>query len=242
MENIVFDLGGVLLTWDASLLASRVFPKADSATIHQLAQFTKLPVWRELDRGNISLQQAISAHCKGNNMLEEYLRNMPHFIYQLVKGIDIMNRVQQAGKFKTFVLSNYNKEYLHVVKERFDWFEGFDGMVFSCDVGAVKPEKKIYQELIDRYDLDPEKTVFIDDKEENIEAAKKLGIHGILCDDHDHVVKELIRLNVLKDNDGLNCSILQNTPPPPPVFLLQKTQGLSNHYAPDDSLATTRRL
>jgi putative hydrolase of the HAD superfamily len=201
MENLVFDLGGVLLTWDPELLARRVF-QARNYNSERVLAITKHPAWKSLDRGEISLDQAFARFTTNdsddNSVLEikEFLYNMPHFIYQLVEGIKILKWAQQAG-YRTFVLSNYNREYFNVVKQRFDWFEGFDGMIMSFDVGFVKPEKEIYQSLLDRFELDPRKTVFIDDKLENVKAAENFGITGVVCDHHTNVVQALQSLGVL---------------------------------------------
>ena len=55
----------------------------------------------------------------------------------------------------------------------------FDGKIISGEAGIVKPDLEIYKLLINRNDLNPQHTAFIDDKEENIRAAELLGIHGI---------------------------------------------------------------
>ena len=61
----------------------------------------------------------------------------------------------------------------------------FDGEVVSCEEHTVKPEPQIYRILLERYGLQPDETLFIDDRRANIEAAEALGIHGRLFDSHD---------------------------------------------------------
>ena len=71
-----------------------------------------------------------------------------------------------------------------------------DGAVFSCQVKQIKPEPDIYQTLIKRYNLDPQKSVFLDDRKENCEAARKQGIHAIQFESFKQAAAELEKLGV----------------------------------------------
>ena len=75
------------------------------------------------------------------------------------------------------VLAHFRwKEYLH----EFEFEENVDGSVISYQVKCIKPQKRIYEELINKYAIVPEKAVFFDDKQENIDTAIKCGIKGIV--------------------------------------------------------------
>ena len=85
----------------------------------------------------------------------------------------------KARGYRVYMLSNLAKEsydYIH----RYDFFNELDGGVFSYQERVCKPEEKIYRTLLERYALQPEETLFFDDSAENIEAAQRLGIHGIV--------------------------------------------------------------
>ena len=58
-------------------------------------------------------------------------------------------------------------------------------IICSCEEHTVKPEPRIYEILLERYGLTPSETLFIDDREMNIEAAAALGIHGFVFDHRD---------------------------------------------------------
>ena len=66
-----------------------------------------------------------------------------------------------------------------------DFLSEMDGGIFSYLVGAIKPEPEIYQILIDKYRLVPEECIFIDDREANLAAARKLGFQTILFDGYE---------------------------------------------------------
>jgi putative hydrolase of the HAD superfamily len=75
----------------------------------------------------------------------------------------------------------------------------FDVLVFSCAEGTMKPERKIYEITIERLGLTPEQTIFIDDKQEFINAAKQIKINTILFKDIEQVKTELAQLGVKTD-------------------------------------------
>ena len=78
-----------------------------------------------------------------------------------------------------YILSNYATDTLRKTRYKLTFLKYVDGAVFSCEVKQIKPESDIYQTLISRYHLNPEKSVFLDDRAENCEAARKAGIHAI---------------------------------------------------------------
>ncbi|OGP84766.1 MAG: hypothetical protein A2Z08_02230 [Deltaproteobacteria bacterium RBG_16_54_11] len=102
-------------------------------------------------------------------------------------------RLKDAG-YKIGVLSNMEMAMMDYFNEQ--GYDMFDVTIFSCAEGARKPEQWIYKIALDRLQVMPRETVFIDDKEENIAAAVGLGIHGILFTSPGQVIKELIALPV----------------------------------------------
>jgi HAD superfamily hydrolase (TIGR01509 family) len=82
--------------------------------------------------------------------------------------------LKRAG-YRLFVLSNMSREFIDFLRQQ-PVYENFEGEVISCEEGVVKPMPEIYDILLDRYNLVPEQTLFIDDREENVEAAQKKGI------------------------------------------------------------------
>lgn len=89
--------------------------------------------------------------------------------------------------YKVYYLSNWSAWTHDLLQEagKFDFLKLMDGGVFSYDVGYMKPDEEIYKILLNKYKINPEEAIFFDDREENIEAANKLGIHGIHFPRHD---------------------------------------------------------
>lgn len=66
-----------------------------------------------------------------------------------------------------------------------------DGMVVSYQVHITKPDNRIYRHLLDKYDLNPEECIFFDDRVENTEAAKKMGIESVTITSKDQLLELL---------------------------------------------------
>ena len=98
--------------------------------------------------------------------------------------------------YHVYILSNYATYTLEKTEEELTFLKYVDGAVFSCQVKQIKPEPDIYQTLIKRYNLDPQKSVFLDDRKENCEAARKQGIHAIQFESFKQAAAELEKLGV----------------------------------------------
>jgi epoxide hydrolase-like predicted phosphatase len=97
------------------------------------------------------------------------------------------------GKYKTGLISNaWGDLRDFVVREKFD--DAFDKMIISAEVGAMKPEPKIFQIALEQLGVGPKEAVFVDDFEANIEGCKKVGIKGILFKDPETALQQLKKL------------------------------------------------
>ena len=97
------------------------------------------------------------------------------------------------GKYKTGVISNAWSDLRDfVVREKFD--DAFDDMIISAEVGAMKPEPKIFQIALERFGVKPKEAVFVDDFYANIEGCEKVGIKGIHFRDAESTLQQLKKL------------------------------------------------
>jgi putative hydrolase of the HAD superfamily len=86
-----------------------------------------------------------------------------------------MRRVGAAG-LKTGLLSNMHPDMAVQVRRRFDWLQGFDCVVLSCEVGMVKPEPAVYERCLALLGVRAPESFFIDDREANVAAAAGVGL------------------------------------------------------------------
>jgi putative hydrolase of the HAD superfamily len=99
--------------------------------------------------------------------------------------------LKQRG-LKTAILSNIGDSVLENIEREFDWIHRFDVLVWSYQLGIAKPDPAIYRHTLHELGTRPEETLFIDDKRENVEAARALGIRAIEFISVERLREELI--------------------------------------------------
>lgn len=104
--------------------------------------------------------------------------------------LDWVIRIQAAG-IKIGILSNMGEDLLAHMRENFRWLDRFHHLTWSCELDMVKPEAAIYQHTLEKLGVRPEEALFLDDKIENIEGARQVGMHALLFRDVDTLVKDL---------------------------------------------------
>jgi putative hydrolase of the HAD superfamily len=100
-------------------------------------------------------------------------------------------KLKQHGLL-TAILSNMGDSVLENMQREFDWLSNFDVLLWSFQLKMAKPDPAIYHHALEKLGTRPEETLFIDDKSVNIEAARALGIKGILFSTVDHLREDLI--------------------------------------------------
>ena len=97
--------------------------------------------------------------------------NLDSYDDSLEDNVAIVRELKEKG-YSLYLLSNFHKEAIKTMFERYDFFKLFDGGVISANEHLVKPDQKIYKLLLERYHLQPEESVFIDDMLANIKMAE----------------------------------------------------------------------
>ena len=92
---------------------------------------------------------------------------------------DLIRWFREKG-YRIYFLSNYSEGLYEKTKDRLHFIESFHGGVFSWKEKCLKPDARIYRILLKRYDLNPASCLFFDDREDNVVAACREGIHGVV--------------------------------------------------------------
>ena len=199
IKNVVFDLGRVLVDFDPEgYLHSFGY---DEDTVQRLLKVVFGPRWRFYDRGDYAAVTDLSEELAREfpadaDLIRQVLRPDWVKIHTLKEDSTVYLHELKARGYRVYMLSNLAKEsydYIH----RYDFFNELDGGVFSYQERVCKPEEKIYRTLLERYALQPEETLFFDDSAENIEAAQRIGIHGIVFTELSAVRPQAERLLLL---------------------------------------------
>ena len=197
--NIIFDIGGVTLSWSNDLFLSHSFnDKKDYDTAYNYILNT--PLWARLDKGTISHKEAIKISSEKSGLhestVEKFIDSVPDVLQPIEATIDIIRELKGKGH-KLYVLSNMGIEAAASIEEKYNFWEFFDGIMFSARVKMVKPDDEIFLHIAEKYDLNINNTIFIDDTEKNIKTASKLGFKTIHFDSSEQCREELKALQCL---------------------------------------------
>ena len=186
VKNVIFDLGGVIVEFNPVKVVNSLFSKEDADFILGNLFFSE--EWSEIDRGTLTPAEAFEKYRKDLSeetyekilaVIENWNDYMPPFedTYELVK------RIKAAG-VKIYLLSNV-PPYIHKMIETVPALKLFDGFVASCDVKLLKPERRIYEHLLEKFNLKAEECFFIDDMSVNAEGARAVGMKAHHFVNHD---------------------------------------------------------
>lgn len=193
IKNIVFDVGKVLIDFDWDrYLESFNFPLETYAAIKRVTFPSEQ--WRERDRGVLSDEEYnqvfYSLAPEYKKELQQVLQNETQSLHVYEYSKKWIQELQGKG-YKTFLLSNISRKLCRSFHEELNIIPQMDGAIFSCEVHALKPELEIYRIFLDTYKLKPEECLFFDDLPENVEAAKRMGIEGIVFKGYEDAIKQL---------------------------------------------------
>ena len=181
IDTVVFDVGNVLLTWTPQELLNRLVPERPDLHEELAVRIIKSPYWCMRDRGSASLEEVIAAMSKTALELEPYIRRVMTGWIDLPaipEGVEALKTCKSHG-VKLYALTNYaDKEFAYACAQH-AFFQLFDGFLVSGREHTIKPGLDIYRLLISRFQLNPERTLFIDDSLMNIEAALESGLQAL---------------------------------------------------------------
>ena len=199
--TVVFDLGGVLIDWDPRYLYRQLFDDPDEMESF-LAEVTTAEWNAHQDAGRPwaeAIERLVDEHPERRELIEAFHARWPEMLAGEIPGtVHVLAELRAAG-VRLVALSNWSAEMFPIARERFDFLAWFEGIVISGDVGVNKPDRRIFELLIDRFGIEPAAALFIDDSSANVEAATALGFHAIQFTDPTALRVELVRLGLLRD-------------------------------------------
>lgn len=197
IKNIVFDIGNVLLTYHPHDYLMGRYSRKDADFLFNAIFNTK--EWIELDRGSITEKEALEIFINRNPEKESILREMMDDFYNVFTPIKtsvaVLYSLKEQG-YRLLYLSNIHIGIYEHVMGKYDFFGEFEGGIISADVKTLKPGKEIFHRLIDKFNLKPEESLFIDDTEPNTETAEELGFAVIHLQDPGELTGELQKLGI----------------------------------------------
>jgi 2-haloacid dehalogenase len=199
VSTVVFDVGNVLLDWNPRHLYRALFDDAD-AMERFLAEVCTTQWNIELDRGRpfaeaVAERVALFPDCA--ELIRVYDSRWSEMIAGEIAGsVALLERLALRG-VPLYALTNFSAEKYAQTCERYAFFRRFAGVVVSGEVRLLKPDPAIYRLLLETYDLDPARCLFIDDSLANVEAARGLGFAAVRFENPDQVERILMEHGLL---------------------------------------------
>lgn len=198
IKNIIFDFGGVLVDWNPRYLYKSHFE--DENEMEYFLKNICTEEWNlEQDRGRSLLE--------GTQLLQKQFPEFhtPIELFYAKWEVMLKNDIPETvsllyklkSKYNIYGLTNWSAETISIAYDRFSFFKEFDGIVVSGQEKIIKPDYKIYQILLDRYNLKAENTIFIDDNINNIKTAKEIGLYAIHFQNPGKLEVELSKIKAL---------------------------------------------
>ena len=194
MKSVVFDIGNVLVHFRWRELFAELGFEGEKFEI--IANATVLnPWWNEFDRGLMTLEEIINKFAEKAPEYKADIAKIYEHSGEIVKLYDYTIpwiRELKAKGYKVYVLSNWPKPIYETNKDtNLCFLSETDGGVLSYREGLIKPDREIYQLLCDRYSIDPQEAVFLDDNAANVQAARDFGLHAIHFQSYEQAKEEL---------------------------------------------------
>ncbi|KAG6900636.1 hypothetical protein C0993_006740 [Termitomyces sp. T159_Od127] len=189
---IIFDLGGVIFTWSVSSpespLPANVFRRILSSS-H----------WFEYEKGNLDKDEVYSLVAKQFAVepaaVENTCQILSDFLQSNKKVLEVIRELKEMG-FLIYAMSNISVPDWEMLKTKATPAEWalFDHTFTSASARQRKPGVGFFNHVIEKSGIDPSRTIFVDDKLENVVTARSFGMHGIVFDDDSKVIKDLKNL------------------------------------------------
>ena len=195
---VVFDLGGVLIRWDPRHLYRRLMPEDE---IDAFLDEVGFHAWNHEQDAGASWGPAVEEHAARFPHHRELLAAYPARFAESLDGpvegtVAILEELHAAGT-RLVALTNWSAELFPHAEAAFDFLGLFEGIVVSGREGVAKPDPAVFDLLLSRYDLDPARTVFVDDSPANVAAAAAVGLTALVFTGADRLRADLSRLGLL---------------------------------------------
>ncbi len=193
INTVIFDLGGVLVDWNPRYLYRKIFNEEE-----RMEYFLKhicTSDWNEEQDAGRSLKMAtetlVAKHPEWENEIRIFYGRWTEMLGGLFDGtVDILHRLKVAD-YKVYALTNWSAETFPEALKRYDFLNWFEHILVSGKEGVRKPDPRIYEMMLDRFDIHPAMAVFIDDNHRNVLAARQSGIPTIHFQSPEKLEKDL---------------------------------------------------
>ena len=210
IKNIIFDMGGVLLRFEPDYFIARLgITGSDADLLHR--EVFRSADWVRMDRGTLTDEEGVRRICARlpahlHKAASELICRWEHPEILPMEGMaDLIGELKAAG-YGIYLLSNAftrQHEYWH----RVPGSEYFDDTLISADVKLLKPQREIYELALNKFGINADECMFIDDRADNIEMAETCGIRGIVFHGDTEILRSDLRRAGVVPRPSMHSSI-----------------------------------
>ena len=199
-DTIVFDLGGVLIDWNPAYVYRQVFSTEEE--MNWFLQNITTNDWNENQDAGKPLAEATEELITQFPEQEKNIRVFYDRWEEMLGGpinetVELFRELRNNADNKIYALTNWSAETFPIALKKYDFLHWFDGRLVSGEEKTRKPFMDIYEKLIERFSINPNTTIYIDDNKRNLYPAQKLGMHIIHFNSPQQLRNELQELQVL---------------------------------------------
>lgn len=193
MKNIVFDFGGVLVDWNPHHLYDKYFGSREKAEwfLNNICLYSwnlQMDGGKPFAEGVAELQ---AEHPEWSEAIAIYHTRWIEMMNGEIEGMaSVIRRLKMAG-YGVYGLTNWSAETFPMIRDTYPVFQEFDGIVVSGEEHLLKPDAAIYKCLLERYALQAEESLFIDDNADNVAGARNVGMKAVQFTSAEELEREL---------------------------------------------------
>lgn len=182
IDTVIFDLGGVLIDWNPEYVFRQVFN--DEKEMHYFLTEICKPSWNvQQDAGRplaVATAEKVAEFPAYKEQIEAFYGRWEEMLGgPIAESVQLFRDLHAANTHRLLSLTNWSDETFPVALERYDFLQLFEGILVSGKEKMIKPDLRIYQLLIDRYQIkDPNRALFVDDSMKNVFGARAAGLHS----------------------------------------------------------------
>ncbi|HEV8132566.1 MAG TPA: HAD family phosphatase [Acidobacteriota bacterium] len=194
IRALLFDMGNVLIRFDPHIALERLRAKTLYSPNQMVELLKQWPVILDYECGKIPTGEFFDALCSHLGLCDlnlEQFRDIWSSIFseEMLVRPSVLRSLKQ--RYRLMLLSNTNAIHFDFIRQRFPVLQEFDDLLLSYQLRLVKPDPRIFHETVRRSQLAPEEIFYIDDVEDNVAAARAIGILGVRFQNEAQLLEEL---------------------------------------------------
>lgn len=199
VQTILLDMGKVLVDYDFRLFRDRICQSVEVDSEQLRGALTGNSLQHTYELGQLNDDEFHGEICRrlGKDVTrEEFVAAWTGVFLPIpLLSEDLIRRL--SARAQLWIVSNTNKLHFDYLRTKFSFFEHFKGFVLSHEVGAMKPDPRIFREALARSGSEASEALFVDDQIVNVEAARELGIEAFQFLSPDQFKSELQKRHLL---------------------------------------------